>query len=63
MFELWQWSGERWEIVGTYRTLADCKAKGRATADPIDTWTIAKVGSQKAEHMRANVSSRYAYSE
>jgi hypothetical protein len=64
MYELWQWNrvndGERWVMVAIYKTLEKAKAAGKATCDPPDTWTVAKSGSQKADHMRANAADRLA---
>ena len=53
MYELWQWE-DPWKLVATFKTAREAHEAGKATYDPPDICCVAKVGSQKAQHMRDN---------
>lgn len=60
MYDLWVWEQPSWRVIATYKTSKEAHAAGKHSADPPDTWTVAKQGSQKDEHIRAHCTERDA---
>jgi len=63
MYNLWIWEQPSWRVIATYPTPSEAAAAGRRSADPPDTWTVARAGSARDEHMRRHCTQRNAPKE
>lgn len=60
MYNLWVWEQPSWRVIATYPTSKEAKQAAKHAGDPTDTWSIAKIGSQKDEHLREHCTERDA---